>query len=185
MMKKTLLKSMLGLLVLGMATSAHATSYTLLDNTFPGPSVNPGDVATFSNSFTTDTTFSDNWEFAVGPSSGLGGIVSNVVITVGPNTLEGISPFTVKLFAANGIGIPVGSSLSSGKSIDLPSLASGNYDLQINGTVTGSGVGGIDGAYSGILTATAVPLPAAAWLLLSGLAGVGAMARRRKSEQSA
>jgi hypothetical protein len=32
------------------------------------------------------------------------------------------------------------------------------------------------------ITPTVVPLPAAAWLLVSGLVGVGAMARRRKSE---
>jgi hypothetical protein len=185
MMEKTLFKSLFGIVVLGIAASAHASSYTLLDNTFPGPSLNPSDVATFSNSFTKDITFSDNWEFSLGSNQGLGGLVNNEVITIGLNTLEGISPFTVKLFAANGIGIPVGSALESGKTINLISLSSGNYDLQIKGTVTGSGVGGIDGAYSGILTTTAVPLPAAAWLLLSGLAGVGAMARRRKSEQSA
>lgn len=35
------------------------------------------------------------------------------------------------------------------------------------------------------VSVTAVPLPAAAWLLLSGLAGIGAMARRRKSERPA
>jgi hypothetical protein len=33
---------------------------------------------------------------------------------------------------------------------------------------------------SDTLTPTAVPLPAAAWLLLSGIAGMGAMARRRR-----
>ena len=36
--------------------------------------------------------------------------------------------------------------------------------------------------YVGILQVTAVPLPAAAWLLLSGLVGVAAMGRRRGGE---
>jgi hypothetical protein len=40
-----------------------------------------------------------------------------------------------------------------------------SYALEFGGNVT--------------VTMTVVPLPAAAWVLLSGLAGVGAMARRR------
>jgi hypothetical protein len=51
------------------------------------------------------------------------------------------------------------------------------YELIITGTTTG--VSG--GAYAGVVAASPVPLPAAAWLLLSGLVGVGAMARRRRT----
>jgi len=60
--------------------------------------------------------------------------------------------------------------------IILPnSINSGSYDLQIRG-----GADALGGSYGGNLQFTAVPLPAAAWLLISGLGGLGSMARRRK-----
>jgi hypothetical protein len=56
-----------------------------------------------------------------------------------------------------------------------------------SGATTGSGYfettgGSINGAVDyNITSLTAVPLPASAWLLLSGLVGVGAMARKRRA----
>ena len=53
------------------------------------------------------------------------------------------------------------------------------FTFTING---GGGPLNVDG-FNGMVTGVApVPLPAAAWLLLSGLAGVGAFARRRRRE---
>jgi len=174
-MNTNLLKSMLGILVMGIAGYAHAASYTLTDNSAPGPMLNPGDIANFSNSGPASTIFNDNWFFQLG-QPGAGGLVTNVDVTVGATTILNISPFTVNLYAESG-GTPVGPSLASGTSFNLPSLASGMYDLVITGTATGV----LGGQYVGTVAASAVPLPAAAWLLLSGLAGVGAMARRRRT----
>jgi hypothetical protein len=61
----------------------------------------------------------------------------------------------------------------------LNSLPSGPYELIVKGDATGSS----GGYYSGGVQA--VPLPAAAWLLLSGLGGVGVLARRRRVDNVA
>lgn len=55
-------------------------------------------------------------------------------------------------------------------------LGPGTYVLEVRGDATG--VNG--GSYSGTLNATAVPLPAALPLVLSGIGLLGAMARRRQ-----
>jgi hypothetical protein len=52
----------------------------------------------------------------------------------------------------------------------------GEYVLQIAGVATSAG----GGSYTAGIGVTAVPLPAAVPLLLSGMAGLGAMARRRR-----
>jgi hypothetical protein len=54
--------------------------------------------------------------------------------------------------------------------------STGTYVLDIAGTATGSS----GGLYVGSLNLQAVPLPAAVWFMLSGLAGLGVMARKRK-----
>jgi len=174
-MNTNVLKSMLGILVMGIAGYAHAAVYTLTDNNPPGPTLLSGDIANFSNSGPIGTNFNDNWFFGLG-QPGVGGLVTNVDVTVGSTTILDISPFTVNLYAESG-GVPFGPVLATGTSFNVPSLPSGLYDLVITGTATGV----LGGQYVGTVAASAVPLPAAAWLLLSGLAGVGAMARRRRT----
>ena len=60
----------------------------------------------------------------------------------------------------------------------LFSAGAGNYVLQVDGSgahAPGNGVGLYD------IRISAVPLPASAFLLIAGLAGMGAMARRKKA----
>lgn len=54
-------------------------------------------------------------------------------------------------------------------------LESGDYILEVRGLVDGQ----FGGSYAGVLNVANVPLPAAVWLLLSGLGVVGALSRRR------
>jgi hypothetical protein len=178
-MNTKLLKSMVGILVMGIAANAHATNYTLTlnDSTPPTmPTLSPGDTANFSNSVSPGATFTDNWFFGLG-GTGAGGSATNIAVSVGPTYLLNISPFTVSLYSQSG-GVIIPPAIVTGTSFNLPSLPSGLYDLVITGTATGTA----GGQYAGAVAASAVPLPAAAWLLLSGIAGVGAMARRRKIE---
>jgi len=56
-------------------------------------------------------------------------------------------------------------------------IASGTYILDVAGIASGSA----GGSYVGTANLEPVPLPAAAWLMLSALGGLGAVARKRKA----
>lgn len=58
------------------------------------------------------------------------------------------------------------------------SLAPGEYEVRFSGH-SEFGAGGAPVGTSALFTMTPVPLPAAAWLLLSGLGGLGLLRRRR------
>jgi hypothetical protein len=161
-MNTKLLKSMLVVAVMGIATSAHAS--TVLG---PSPStLSPGETGTLSG--LPVGAFTDNFSFDL-TGTGASGKVGKFNLEVGSVPYYHIKNFDVSLWTANSSGTPI-TEISGGKSFNLPSLSSGFYDL----IVKGNGNGTLGGSFSGIVV-TAVPLPAAAWLLLSGLVGVGAI----------
>ena len=178
-MNTKLLKSMLVISVMGVAGNAYATNYPLLlGNYLTAPTLSPGDTASLSDLVASGVTFSDNWYFDLA-STGAGGNVQNIPVTIGMTDILDITGLSGALYTANPTTGATIALVGTGTSFNLPSLASGAYDFVIGGTATGlSG-----GAYSGAVVAAAVPLPAAAWLLLSGLVCVGVMARRPKVEK--
>jgi len=93
---------------------------------------------------------------------------------IGDTTVNSSSPY----FSSNGLVFMAAGPNDNGFNI----WASGGTVYA--GFLAGNANTGTSSLYSqfngGTLTVTPVPLPAAAWLLVSGIGGVGALARRRK-----
>jgi hypothetical protein len=154
---------------------------------------------TFGNGFGGQTS-------AIPGSPGIGyGFYDDFVFTIGgaqansiASTIDlvnlSIADLQVRLYSLSGnslptLGAPVGGAIVSWSTpisgpgfsatvavLPLTTLAPGTYVLEVRGNVTGSGGGSYAGTLN--LTPAPVPLPAAAWLLISGLGFVGSLARR-------
>jgi hypothetical protein len=173
-MKASLVKLVFGIVVLGAAAAVNAATVTL-GNSPDGLALAPGDVGLISQtvgpgSFTA-TAVTNNWYFTLPTVSGLGAAVTSIDLTVRTGDNYAITGLNAVLFDRTTSTV-----VGSGTNFALSSLSSDKYDLEVSGNATGT-AGGIYGG--AVAVSSPVPLPAAAWLLLSGLAGMGAMARRR------
>jgi hypothetical protein len=136
--------------------------------------------------------FYDDFVFTIGA-----GQANAVTSTISIGNLLGITNLQARIYnyVANGsaaplLTTPVSGTVTDGWSsstafggnnltvnvIPLTSLAAGTYSLEIRGTSDGTLAGG---TYTGSLNLTAVPLPAAVWLLASSFGLFGFAARRR------
>jgi hypothetical protein len=140
-------------------------------NASPGPTVNFLDQLTFKGFTGTGFagTAKTSWYFTTGAAN----LFLNGSINENPGST--FSTFLAQIFSPTNVLL---ATLSPGVPFSLLSLAAaGTYriDVTVNGPANSSYT--FDGQI--------VPLPAAGWLLLSGLAALGAMARRRKQTQDA
>ncbi len=132
--------------------------------------------------------FYDDWVFTISDAN-----VNAISTTLDLGSLR-VSDLQVRLYSLDANTLPTlgsagGSVISAwsapltgpgytGTVVVVPqtSLAAGTYVLEVRGNVTGAN----GGSYSGSMNVNAVPLPAAAWLLLSGLAGFAPLMRRAR-----
>lgn len=173
-----LVKGLIASALLVGGVSAEAATVPLTNGSGPGPTLAVGDVGSFGNTVSLGPTLddvTDKWYFSLPTASGVGSSVASIVLDFLP--LSGpeynFSSLSFSLHAADESW--TSSLTSAGSSLVLTSLAAGTYYVDVVGDANGS----LGGAYSGIVAVSAVPLPAAAWLMLSGLLGLGAVARRR------
>ncbi len=113
-------------------------------------------------------TFSDTWQFT------LAGDSAENTIFLDPKNVK-LGQFTVfdtaiNQFLFNGSGVEVEEIVDLG-----PLMAGVTYTI----TVSGEYLGGLAAGYDGALKVAPVPLPAAAWLMLTALIGLGVFSRRR------
>jgi hypothetical protein len=151
----------------------------------------------YGNSFTatsiagspTGYAFYDDYIFTVSAAG-----ANSITTTIDLGTLQ-VSNLQERLFNYSGnptptIGVPVGGVINAwtspigsiGTVAVLPTtiLTSGTYVLQIRGNVTGAGGGSYAGTLNIESVASTVPVPAAFWMLGSGLMAVAGAARRTR-----
>ncbi len=134
--------------------------------------------------------FQDSYQFTVGTSAS----GDTLLASLGLGTLYDISNLQFRLYQVAGAttqpivgGIPAGSTLvtawmglapgDNSMTAAFSGIQSGTYMLDVAGIATGTS----GGSYIGSVDLQPVPVPAALWLMLSGLGGLGALARKRRA----
>jgi hypothetical protein len=130
-----------------------------------------GDIASTPNPVNFTGTSSDDWYFNI--TSSLGVQTALALYSGGSGLMATLFKCTDSFCTAHGLSID---SVHAGNS-GVDSLMTGFYEVFVTSSVTGPGQ-----TYS--MYVAGVPLPPAVWLLLSGIAGLAATARRRKPSLS-
>ncbi len=146
-------------------------------------------ISQVNNVDATGTSFSDIWTFTLSQAGNISGFLfsnntlSNFQLTNlnvilqsgdGSTTFDPVTGYTVPN--------PPPSNMVLQAALSFANLAAGNYQFVISGLVPGNQAAGqyqLQGQIS------AVPLPAAVWLLLSAVLGLGSMARFRRGMRDA
>ena len=119
--------------------------------------------------------FTDRIDFHLTTPSKTSASVASLEILAPILSISGLS---LKLFDSSDVELKPGAALAK-----TAVLATGGYYALISGTGTGSGLtlpaGFANGVYNFAAQATPVPLPAAVWLLGTGLVGFVMVARRK------
>lgn len=122
--------------------------------------------------------FSDTYNFTISaPVADAGASVTNHPFKLGAKTVTNINNIQLQIFdAANTLLSTTPNEISA----YLPGITAGSYHAVVTGLASGTGdkLGTKYGAYQMSIYAEPVPVPAAVWLLGSGLLGLLGVARR-------
>jgi len=156
------------------ATTSVSINFSTPLNTLPSASVQLPEP-NFARTVVAGDSFLDTYFFSLTETSDVFGGVSSPLAFFKGLTVKGVAFDSITLAAVGGATSASSSALPS---FTFEGLTAGNYQL----TIAGHAIGSQGGSYIGELAATpAVPEPGSIALTLSGLALVGAIARRKKA----